>query len=327
MVPNFNHAHFLRQCIEGILGQSHKDLELIIVDDGSTDESWAIIEDSRKRDGRVVAERFDQNKGANAAAKRGVSISTGELLYCTAADDFVSDNRFFELVVSSLAKHPSVAGAFGISRVTDSEGKDLWEMGRYGSVSCQHISAQEVISAFFSGKLFIPGASAIWKRVTMDELGGYDEALGPQSDYYLNHGIAMTHGVVAINEVVSTTRASPSSFSSATDDETFFRRHALVEQKWRSLPNGAALPRSGLREWRHAVINGRLSYDRQVRLVELAKATFADVKEWERAGFQTEFIEAEVFLRDRCERLGMKLEASRARAQRIFEEVAGPLRA
>ncbi len=68
----------------------------------------------------------------------------------------------------------------------------------------QFIPPQEALTRFVSHHMVIPGFSVIAKRASMAELGDYDEALGPQSDYFLNHALAALHGAV------SSTRRSPS---------------------------------------------------------------------------------------------------------------------
>ncbi len=58
ILPNFNHGAFIAQAFEGILAQTYQNWELCVVDDGSTDDSWAIIERYRDRDPRIFADRF-----------------------------------------------------------------------------------------------------------------------------------------------------------------------------------------------------------------------------------------------------------------------------
>ena len=60
IVPTYNAGEFVAQCLDSVLGQTMGDFELICVDDGSTDDTWAIVEERAQRDGRVAALSFEQ---------------------------------------------------------------------------------------------------------------------------------------------------------------------------------------------------------------------------------------------------------------------------
>jgi glycosyltransferase involved in cell wall biosynthesis len=323
-LPNFNHAKYLPRCIESVRAQSHDDWELIVVDDASTDDSWSIVSAYQVCDSRIIGHRFAQNRGANAAARHALSMCSGDVVYGTAADDLLCNPRTFEMALSQMDRHSTAAGAFGISEVVQIDGRPLWQMGAYGKGAC-HIEPARAISDFFGGRLFIPGASALWKRDLVNRYGGLDETLGPQSDYYLNHALAMIHGVVYLDTVLSVTRLSSDSYGNSADHEAFFERHARVEKKWRTVAGATALPHAGLRQWRANVINGRLSLERQLRLVRLWDECFSGLQEWERAGLLAEFKECEQFLNARCSALKGRLGQAKSIADQIFDEVAGPL--
>lgn len=61
LMPNYNCEKYIAQAIESILDQSFTDFEFIIIDDGSTDKSWEIIEEYAKKDPRIVAMRNEKN--------------------------------------------------------------------------------------------------------------------------------------------------------------------------------------------------------------------------------------------------------------------------
>lgn len=323
-LANYNHGPFLRRCIEGLLAQTYKHWELVFVDDGSTDDSWSIIEDYCQRDSRIRADRFPKNRGALQAITHCLEKCTGDLLYGAAADDYVCNPNFFELVTSALRQYPRAAGAFGSSQVVSEDGTALWIMGQYSKQS-QFVPPKIAILEFLRPALFVPGTSAIWRRNLLLELGGYDPSLGPQTDYYVNHALSMLYGVVYIHETMSVTRLAADSMSRSANHDEFFKRHALVEQKLRSLAPRLRLPDQGLRNWRRAVISGRLSADRQMRLVRLFEEAFSDLKEWERAGLLPEFKESEAYLRERCARIQQALESAISSATATFDEIAGPL--
>ena len=112
IVPNYNHAPFLRQRIDSILNQTFQDLELIILDDCSTDDSRRIIE-SYRNEPRVRAIIYNEaNSGSTFAQwKRGLREARGKYVWIAESDDY-ADADFLSVLVSTLENHPEAAVAF-----------------------------------------------------------------------------------------------------------------------------------------------------------------------------------------------------------------------
>ena len=91
IVPVFNEEAFLPQCIDSLLAQSLTDIEVICVDDGSTDATPAILADYARADARVKV--ISQNNAGPAKARnRAIEVARGDYLYCCDADDFCKPN-------------------------------------------------------------------------------------------------------------------------------------------------------------------------------------------------------------------------------------------
>lgn len=97
VIPSYNHGHFLASTLASVLQAHDVALELIIIDDGSTDDSWAIISEFAQQDSRVRAYR-QENQGAHAAINRGLALATGEFLAILNSDDLYSAGRLSTLV-------------------------------------------------------------------------------------------------------------------------------------------------------------------------------------------------------------------------------------
>ena len=98
-IPVFNAARYLRECLDSLLAQSMRDMEIICVDDGSTDESGAILSEYAKRDGRIRLVT-QQNAGQGAARNRGLEIAHGEYVYFMDADDELAAPDALERLVA-----------------------------------------------------------------------------------------------------------------------------------------------------------------------------------------------------------------------------------
>ena len=87
ILPVYNASDYLHQCMDSIVGQTLKDIEIICVDDGSTDNSLDILKEYEQKDKRVKVIQ-QKNAGAGAARNNGLSIATGEYLSFLDSDDF-----------------------------------------------------------------------------------------------------------------------------------------------------------------------------------------------------------------------------------------------
>ena len=98
IIPVYNSAQFLDQCILSVVEQSYKDWECFLVDDGSTDDSGAICEKWADRDNRILA-CHQKNQGVSAARNYGIENSKGEYICFLDADDNL-DSSFLETMIS-----------------------------------------------------------------------------------------------------------------------------------------------------------------------------------------------------------------------------------
>lgn len=95
VIPVYNAAEFIKECLDSATGQTLREIEIICVDDGSTDNSFEIIENYRKSDPRVVLLR-QKNQGSGKARNIGIDRAKGEYLAFLDADDFYPDSDTIE---------------------------------------------------------------------------------------------------------------------------------------------------------------------------------------------------------------------------------------
>ena len=96
LMPVYNKEFYLRRSLEAVRNQLFQDWELIIIDDGSTDNGRAIIEGFMKADSRISA-YFQHNKGAAAARNAALTYATGEWIWFVDSDDVLSENFLYEV--------------------------------------------------------------------------------------------------------------------------------------------------------------------------------------------------------------------------------------
>lgn len=101
IVPVYNVEQYLEECMEGIVGQTYADLDIVLVDDGSKDHSGEMCDNYTKKDSRVRV-LHKENGGLMSAWKAGVEIALGEYLVFVDSDDWVERNMIEELVKQSV---------------------------------------------------------------------------------------------------------------------------------------------------------------------------------------------------------------------------------
>lgn len=97
IVPVYNVEPYLSRCVDSILSQTFTNLELILVDDGSTDRSGAICDEGVIKDPRVKV-FHELNAGVNTARNKGLNIAQGDYIAFVDGDDFIKPNTFSEAI-------------------------------------------------------------------------------------------------------------------------------------------------------------------------------------------------------------------------------------
>src|SRR6267154_2459789 len=130
IVPNYNHARFLRQRVDSVLGQEYQDFELILLDDCSTDDSRAILS-SYGGDPRVRIEFNEANTGSTFKQwNKGVRLARGEYVWIAESDDYATP-QLLEMLVSRLDAEPRAALCNCRSWRVSSDGEILGTLDSY----------------------------------------------------------------------------------------------------------------------------------------------------------------------------------------------------
>ena len=111
LIPAYNAENFLTEAVESVLRQTYKDFEIIVVDDGSTDQTRRTAESFTRR----IKYQYQKNSGAAAARNQCVRLSQGEFLAFLDADDVWAENKL-ELQMKALSEDASLEAVFGMVR-------------------------------------------------------------------------------------------------------------------------------------------------------------------------------------------------------------------
>jgi len=131
IIPVYNVERYLRRCLDSVCNQTLKDLEIIIVNDASPDNSQAIIDEYAARDPRIVCLRHETNRGLGAARNSGIELARGEYLAFVDSDDWIEPEMYETML--RLAEEESVRLVVSGIRVVWShynKGRNLFYNGR-----------------------------------------------------------------------------------------------------------------------------------------------------------------------------------------------------
>ncbi|MAJ06239.1 MAG: hypothetical protein CL827_05200 [Crocinitomicaceae bacterium] len=185
-ITNFNYGKFIKQAIESVLMQTEQSFELIIIDDGSTDNSKEIIE--KYKDLKNIRIVYQKNKGLNVTNNIALRAARGKYIVRLDADDYFSPNAL-ELLLEKLESDSMLGMVFPDYFIVDTQGEVLERQKR-------HDFDNEV-------KLFdqaAHGACTMIRVQFLREIGGYDESFSCQDGYELWVKFTSKFKVSNINE-------------------------------------------------------------------------------------------------------------------------------
>jgi len=164
-MPVYNAEKYIKEAVDSILNQTFSDFEFIIINDGSTDGSLALLEDYAEKDDRIrLISR--ENKGLVATLNEGLALAKAPLIARMDADDISMPERF-EKQVDYLSKNSNCVLLGSRVKIIDEDGDELCEMGDY-------YSSEELDAGLLAGKgQLIYHPSIMVRKSVVDLLGGY----------------------------------------------------------------------------------------------------------------------------------------------------------
>lgn len=207
LMPVYNASEFLRQAIDSILNQTFKDFELVLINDGSTDDSEKIIKsynDSR------IRYYHQKNAGVAASLNRGIALVTGEYIWRHDADDISLPDKL-EKEIGFLKEHPEFSlCACQVAFMTES-GKVAWKYRQPNSATFGDEEYMDVSRGDFNPYCPITHGTVLVKTDVMRGLGGYRPEFITGEDVDLWLRLIQKHKAAVLNQCLSLHRLSATS--------------------------------------------------------------------------------------------------------------------
>ena len=227
VVPNYNHAELLPHCLDALLAQTLQPLEILVVDDGSTDGSVALIEGYCQRHPHIRLLRNEQNRGVVFTVNRGVDAARGELIFFAPADD-TSHPTLFEKSLPLLRAHPQAAFSCGISDFREVATGLNWHTGVGMCDQPVYLSPAELVALGRRGKLFLAPNTAVIRRDAFIRAGKFLPELRWHSDWFAFYVAAFRQGVCFIPEPLATFYVHAESYYKRGRQQADVHRQVLV---------------------------------------------------------------------------------------------------
>ena len=192
IIPTYNHARFLSGAIDSVLAQTRPALEVIVVDDGSTDGTRELLADYGERI-RVLRQ---QNQGVAAARNAGIGAANGEYLAFLDSDDAWYPRKL-ELQMLRFEQEPQLGLVHCGAERIDAEGRtlDTTTGGMEGDVAEAMLRLDREVIMPQGSSIVVP------KRIAMD-LGGFDVRLPPSEDWDFCYRLASRYSIGYVREVL-----------------------------------------------------------------------------------------------------------------------------
>lgn len=152
IVPIYNVEKYIKHCVESIMAQTYKNIEIILIDDGSQDLSGEILESMKSLDQRIIVVH-KQNEGVSAARNDGIDIANGEYFVFVDGDDWI-DERFIEAFVNTIEELDTEI-VISYKNLIDDEPAN-YELAKKGI-----ITSSMAIEQLYLGKIGV----AVWNKI------------------------------------------------------------------------------------------------------------------------------------------------------------------
>jgi hypothetical protein len=190
VIPCYNQAHFLGEAIESVLSQTYPHFEVIVVDDGSTDETSEVA--SRYEEVRLIRQ---ENRGLAAARNTGLAAAEGEYLVFLDSDDRLLPGAL-EAGLRSFETDPECALVAGHSKMIKADGSFLLGLKHEPPDPDPYI-------ALLTKCHIAPPASAMYRRLVFETVGGFATGVDASADYEMYLRIARHFPLRRYDEAVA----------------------------------------------------------------------------------------------------------------------------
>lgn len=214
LVANYNQGRFLRESLGALIGQSYKPREIVVLDDGSTDDSREIIAEFARREPRIRPVSNERNRGAVFSLNRLLDLASGDYVYMAAADDRVLPG-LLERSMDILERFPEAGLCCSDPAMLDDRTGRVRDNRMRLSDEPRCFSPEEWCRLSRYSRAWIAGHTVVAKRSALIEAGGLLPELKWHCDWFAWLVVGFRYGVCYVPEPLALFRTLSGSYSSA----------------------------------------------------------------------------------------------------------------
>lgn len=244
-VPVYNNGDTITETLDCVLNQSFRDLELIVVDDNSSDNSYDVLKEyeATKQDARLKIYHNNKNLGMAGNWNYCLSLCEGEFLRLLCGDDLI-DLNLIEREVKILEEHPEVEMVSSDTRFVGLDGTKGGTYKRYHKSGVTE-GRDAVMFSFFTRDYLGAPLANLFRRSAYEKVGGFDNRFSYIIDYDFYVAVALLGKIYIIHEALNYFRLRPTSNTSEVlggeGANTYAQEHRRMIEKY--------APSLGLKPW------------------------------------------------------------------------------
>jgi glycosyltransferase involved in cell wall biosynthesis len=210
VVPNYNHGKYLELSLPALLRQSFQPLEIIVLDDASTDNSVEVIQRFAAQSPLIRLVQNEKNLTVVPNLNKGFELARGDYVFIASADDEVLPG-IFEHSMRLLAQHPQAALSCTVSQWRYEETGLSFYMGVGLADRATYLSPDELVRVGKRGKLMMSSSSAVYRRAALLEVGRFIPKFRWLADWFAIYTTAFRYGICFVPEPLSLVNIIPKS--------------------------------------------------------------------------------------------------------------------
>ncbi len=232
VTPNFNHGKVLARAIGAIMAQEPAPAEIIIINDGSTDDSLHVIRKLQARYSCIRLIDHERNRGVLAGMNEGLRAASGEFVYMAAADNFALPG-LFAAAQEALQRHPDAAYFCGRVVLFSPQGRILGVRPfMQPSAGASFLTPAAARVELTRSDNWSVGPGVVYRRRQLLAAGGFDEAMGAFGDGLMVRRLALESGFCFDPALVAAWEIYPESLS-ARSALSVSENTRLIGRRWR----------------------------------------------------------------------------------------------
>lgn len=226
IMPSYNHACYIGMAINSVLGQTLQDIELIVIDDASTDGTQEILRGIK--DKRVRCILRERNVGASYGSNEGIAMSRSPYIAMISSDDFFLPTKL-EQQLEVFTSDKKVTAVFCRPRIVDAMGRPFRDGKHYLQAVFASGSWQQpdLVRRLFLQGNFLCHPSVMVRRKTYDDVGPYDTRLSSLGDFdmWMRMGLDCDGAFVVLDDQLIDFRYHSTNTSGQTDENLRCAEH------------------------------------------------------------------------------------------------------